>query len=268
MITKFYISTSADFSFSYADPDDIGPSALLAKENGMGLELAEYCISYNIDDNFENTDRLIRKRLTYTDDVLFHAPYNELCPAAIEPLIRDVAKKRYLQAFSLAGLYNAKKIVVHSGFDPMLYHREWFIPESVKFWTEILRYLPEGMMLTLENVMDPDPGITKGVVEGVNDSRFKLCLDIGHSNLMPVPVKEWIDVFGDDLSHLHVHNNNGPVNNGIAASGDKHYAPGSGIMDVAEILDYVKVPVTATLETQYIRDAVDWVKQTYANRNN
>lgn len=263
MITKFYISTSADFSYSYENPDDIGPSAPLAKENGMGLELAEYCITYNIDDNFENTDRLIKERLAYTNDVLFHAPYNELCPAAIDPMIREVAKKRYLQVFPLAKSYGAKKIVVHSGFDPMLYRREWFVPESVEFWKDILEYLPEGMLLTLENVMEPDPEITKSVVSGVNDPRFRLCLDIGHANLMPVPVSEWINVFGDDLSHLHVHNNDGPVHNGIAAAGDKHRAPGNGVMDVKALLKSVRVPVTATLETQQLREAVAWVKNVY-----
>lgn len=265
MITKFYISTSADFSYSYENPDDIGPSAPLAKENGMGLELAEYCITWNIDDSFEITDRLIRERLSYTDDVLFHAPYNELCPAAIDPMIREVAKKRYLQIFPLAEKYGAKKIVVHSGFDPMLYRHEWFVPESVKFWKDILQYLPEGIILTLENVMDPYPELLKDVATGVNDPRFKLCLDIGHANLMPVPVSEWIRVFGDDLSHLHVHNNEGPNHSGISAAGDLHHAPGDGIMDVKAILDSIKVPVTATLETQHIKEAVDWVRNNYAD---
>lgn len=268
MITKFYISTSADFSYSYENPDDIGPSAPLAKENGMGLELAEYCITYNIDDNLENTDRLIRERMAYTDDVLFHAPYNELCPAAIDPMIREVAKKRYLQTFPLAERYGAKKIIVHSGFDPMLYRREWFIPESVAFWKDMLSFLPDGIILTLENVMETAPDITKSIVDGVDDPRFRLCLDIGHANLMPVPVSEWINVFGDGLSHLHIHNNEGPNYSGICAAGDLHHAPGDGIMDIAALLDTIKVPVTATLETQYIREAVDWVNQNYANRNN
>ena len=67
------------------------------------------------------------------------------------------------------------------------------------------------MSFLLENVMEPEPEITAAVAEGVNDSRFGLCLDIGHANsrVSELPLTHWIDRFAPKLMHVHLHNNFG-----------------------------------------------------------
>ena len=59
--------------------------------------------------------------------------------------------------------------------------------------------------------MEPEPEITAAVAEGVNDSRFGLCLDIGHANsrVSETPLPHWIDRFAPKLMHVHLHNNFG-----------------------------------------------------------
>lgn len=262
---KFYLSTTADFAPSYENPEDMGPCAPLAAEHGLGLEIAEFCICSDLDERRELTERLLKRKRCLVSELLLHAPFNELCPAAIDPMIREVAEKRFLQTFEIAAKYGMKKLVVHTGFDPMIYRKEWFIPQSVQFWKKLLKKKPEGLMLVLENVMETDPEIPLAICEEVNDPDFRLCLDIGHANLMPVPVNDWITAYGPLLSHLHIHNNAGSVTKGIiAAKDDTHSALGDGILDIEQILRRLKKEnpdVTVTVETTKIKESVEWLTE-------
>jgi len=262
---KFYLSTTADFEPSYLDPENMGPCALLASEYGIGLEIADFCICSNLDERYEITERLIRRKKEKVPDLLMHAPFNELCPAAIDPWIREVAKKRYLQIFREAVKFGVRKLVVHTGFDPMIYRKEWFVPQSVGFWKDLLTDCPEGLTLVLENVMEKDPEILIDICDGVDDSRFRICLDIGHANLMPVSVTQWIDRMGDRISHLHIHNNEGSMTKDlIAAKDDLHHGLGNGKIDVDAVLKKMQEicpDVTVTVETIYIEESADWLRE-------
>ncbi|MBQ9857686.1 MAG: hypothetical protein IJO77_01655 [Oscillospiraceae bacterium] len=69
-----------------------------AEKYGAGIEIAEFCTAYNMDTYFEETDKIVREKMKHADRFVFHAPFNELCPAAIDPLVVEVTKKRYKQA--------------------------------------------------------------------------------------------------------------------------------------------------------------------------
>lgn len=263
MGVKFYLSTTADFGPSYENPKDMGPCAKLAVEHGLGLEIADFCICSNLDERYPIMEKLIRRKQELVPDLLMHAPFNELCPAAIDPWIREIAKKRFLQIFGETVKFNAKKLVVHTGFDPMIYRKEWFVPQSIGFWKDLLKECPEGLELVLENVMEKEPDMLVEICDGVADERFRICLDIGHANLMPVPVREWLSTIGGRLSHMHVHNNEGSrTKELIAAKDDLHHALGNGILDVDCILKQaagIREDITITVETTYIEDSVKWL---------
>jgi len=76
----------------------------------------------------------------------FHAPFAELIPCAIDPLVREIAKKRYLQSVALAQSLGINRIVIHGGFIPTVYFPEWYIAESVKFWKEFLLELDASVV--------------------------------------------------------------------------------------------------------------------------
>ena len=170
-------------------------AAELAGEYGLGLEIAEFCTAYNMDLNFPETDARARSAMEKAPGRVFHAPFAELCPAAIDPLVREVTRKRYLQAISLARSYGIRKIVIHAGFIPQVYWPEWFVPQSVEFWKNLLPEIGPDMLLCLENVMEPDADMLVSIVEETGDPRLRLCLDTGHaaSRPDPVPIEEWID---------------------------------------------------------------------------
>ena len=197
---RLYISTTAE------------DAPILAREYGLGLEIADFCAAFNMDEPlFPEKDAAVREKCSGVDRFIFHAPFSELCPAAIDPLVRSVTRKRYSQAAALAKGYGIRAMVIHSGFVPQVYFPEWFIPKSSAFWREFLTALPADMTVYLENVMETDPGLLRAIAEQVNDPRLRLCLDIGHAfNHTPgPPLAEWIDVFAPYLGHVHLHDNDG-----------------------------------------------------------
>lgn len=59
------------------------------------------------------------------DRFWFHAPFAELAPCAIDPLVRQVTEKRYRQAADLAQDLGVRRLVIHGGFVPQVYFPEW-----------------------------------------------------------------------------------------------------------------------------------------------
>ena len=74
----------------------------IAREHSLGLEIAEYCTAWNMDEKFRETDTAVRQKLTGIQNRILHAPFNELFPCAIDPKARALAADRYRQAIGLA----------------------------------------------------------------------------------------------------------------------------------------------------------------------
>lgn len=110
--------------------------AAAAREHSLGLEIAEFCYAPNMDTDSAAHFRRV-SQLTAESGcglrLLLHAPFAELSPCAIDPLVRDVVRRRFDQALFTADVIGAKRIVFHSGFIPFVYYKEYFIDESVKF---------------------------------------------------------------------------------------------------------------------------------------
>ena len=154
----------------------------------------------------------------------------------------------------MAQALGISKIVVHSGFIPYIYFPEWFVVESVRFWREFLESVPENTVLCLENVMDPGPEMLVQVAEGVNDSRLRLCLDVGHANTCIAETKpmNWLDPMAPWLDHLHLHNNDG--------GNDLHASLDRGTIPMEALLEWVLTlcpEATLTLENQTCAPSLD-----------
>ena len=202
----------------------------LAHKYALGIEIAQYCTAYNMDEKFDETDKEVKEAMKNTNRFTIHAPFNELCPAAIDPKIKQIAYERYIQAFKLAKSYNINKIVIHSGYIPLVYYKSYFVEEAVKFFKEILSYVSENTVLCLENVMEDEPKMLKEIVERVNDKRFGLCLDIGHANASSnIDVIDWLKEDYKYINHFHIHNNYGKR--------DEHNDLSKGNINLKEFFD-------------------------------
>ena len=241
-ISKFYISTIA--------PD----AAAMARTYGFGLEIAEYCTAWNMDEKFDEVHPKVQEEIADIPRRILHAPFNELFPCAIDKKARALAAHRYRQAIDLAKQYGATKVVVHGGYNRGLYYPVWYVEESIKFWKEFLAEDP-GVQIVLENVLETEPQWMLDIVKGVDDPRLRLCLDIGHVNAYSqVPLMQWLESWKDYLSHFHIHNNDG--------SWDTHNALYDGNIPMREFLNRAAeccTDATFTLELLEAGPSVRWL---------
>lgn len=223
----------------------------IARRYGIGLEIAEFCTACNMDANFPEMDAQVRAETAGIENRLLHGPFNELFPCAIDPLARELAARRYEQAWNLAQHYGAKKLILHGGYHPRLYFPCWYVEQSVIFWREFLEKHPGEYEICLENVLEEEPEMLLDIVRQVDDPRLRVCLDVGHVNAYsPIPVPIWLECWGDFLSHTHIHNNDGTA--------DTHSALHAGTLPIKTILQSIPT-ATVTLELPEIGNAVDWL---------
>ena len=238
-----YISTTAS---------DAAP---VAREYGVGIEIAEFCTAWNMDEQFSEVDGTLRSALEGISDTTLHGPFNELFPCAIDRKARALAKDRYRQAAELAISYGAKKLILHGGFDPWIYYPVWYVEQSAVFWKEFLMQKDPGVEIVLENVLETDPRWLPDIVKAVDDPRLRLCLDIGHVNAYSkIPVTRWLEDWGPYISHFHIHNNDGTA--------DLHRALDEGTIPMKDFLlraGELCPEATFTLELMEAGPSVKWL---------
>lgn len=217
---RLYLATIA------ADADE------MASRFGLGLEIDEFCTAANFDADFDRWDGVARAHLAHSDRFVFHAPFAELCPCAIDPMVRDVTMRRFRQTAALSRAYGIRKIVVHSGFIPHVYYPVWFVEQSARFFRALLDAEPE-VALCVENVLDDDPAPLMELADAVDDPRLGLCLDVGHANAVSkIPVRQWLKRLAPRLMHLHLHDNDGAA--------DLHQIPGDGSLGFPGLMDEIE----------------------------
>ena len=181
----------------------IAPNAdELSRRYDLGVEIAEYCTAWNMDEKFEEMHSRVLEKIDGIPNRALHAPFNELFPCAIDPKARELAAYRYRQAIALAKQYGATKVIIHGGYNPWIYYPIWYIGESVKFWQDFLKEDPR-VEIVLENVLETDPAWLLDIVKGVNDPRLRLCLDVGHVNAYSkIPVLDWLKAWAPYLETM------------------------------------------------------------------
>jgi len=235
------------------------------KKHGIGIEFNQFCISSTLFDVRRDLAcramqaQLDRLGLKAPDDVVCHGPFTEILPEAIDTEFVDLALKRMGQAVDGCKKLGVNRLVVHSGYYPTLYFRDWHRDKSVYFWSELLKVCPEDFHVYLENVIDPEPTCLLEVVEKIDDPRLELCLDIGHAHCATEPkytVYDWIKLWGKRIGHFHFHNNNG--------TGDQHNSIFKGTMFIPDVLACIdencKDEATITVESRDCDATCGWLK--------
>lgn len=223
---------------------------------GLGVESDLFCTAANLED--PESIRLEAALVQGIPRRIVHGPFNELCPAAIDPMVRQVTRLRYEQALAMARRMGTGRLVLHSGYIPLIYFPEWFIEQSAAFWQEFLQDKPADTELLLENVLEDDPGLTLDIVRRVDDPRLRLCLDVGHANCQTKEhsVEDWVRQWAPFLGHTHLHNNDG--------SWDTHSPLGEGTVPMEHILELLAelAPrATWTLEARTAEESCRWLAE-------
>ena len=228
---------------------------LLAKEYGLGIELAEFCTPWFLDREFAQTDARVQPKFSCSDRFVLHGPFSEIFPCAIDPMVRQVAAERFRQTIRVAQGYGISKVVVHGGYNPRIYYPIWYTEQSVVFWKEFVQEIPEGMVFCLENVFEEEPQMLLDIVSQVNDSRIRMCLDVGHVHAYSkIPEEQWLETCAPWIGHFHIHNND--------ASRDSHSPLNEGTIPMAELLKKIHKlcpEATLTLELMDGESSVKWL---------
>lgn len=253
---KFSMEEAAVLGFRFFLSTVGADSAAVAREYGLGLEIADFCTAVNMEEGFSQWDAQVKRKLEGIPARVFHGPFNELFPCAIDPKARELAAMRYRQAIRLAKTYGAEKVVFHGGYNPCLYFPVWYAEQSIVFWKEFLREDP-GVEIVLENVWEPEPEMLLQIVSGVDDPKFRICLDVGHVNAYGKKGSmEWVETLSPFLSHFHLHNNDG--------SWDTHSPLDRGTIPMEKLLEKAAAncgSATCTLELQETASSVLWLKE-------
>lgn len=231
----------------------------IASRYDMPIELDQYCLAEKTDKPLcANVQAELRKDLQTYRATALHAPFNELFPAAVDPKARALAMERFRGAAALALELGVKRMVVHSGYIPFVYFKEWHIPRSVAFWTEFMADMPGDFELLIENVLDDEPYMLAEIVKTVHDPRVGVCYDVGHANVVSELGQDvWMDTLAPYLKHLHIHNND--------ASRDSHSGFAQGTVDIIRILEGVRAlgrdDITLTAELIEDGGALEWLRE-------
>lgn len=229
-------------------------AAALSRQWRTGCEVIAFCYAPLLDD--PSTLPRVQRETEGFARLWLHGPFAELTPCAIDPLVRDVAFRRFRQTVQAARQLNIRRVVFHGGFIPHVYYPEWYVEQSVMFWRGFLREVPQDMTLALENVMEPSPDTLMSIAAQIDDPRLGLCLDVGHANtcVSRTPPLDWIAPMAPYLRHVHLHNNRG--------QDDLHSPLDEGTVPMQEVIGAVleQAPrATFTIENQDALPSLRWL---------
>lgn len=206
-----------------------------SRKNGLGLEVLRYA-SPIFADNFAKNREAVSKTLEGVKGAAMHGAYNDTYYTSVDPLICEVARKRFLQSMEIAQAHGIGGVVFHSAYRKFLNGGsaasiEKYVKTAVEFWREIP--IPQGLTVYIENVEDEDPEVFKQLFTGIDRPEIRCCLDIGHAffNGRSVSLNRWIDVLKDYIGHVHIHDNNGVF--------DEHLPLGQGGMNLTGAINKI-----------------------------
>lgn len=187
---------------------------------------------YQTVDFKETADRLADAGLSVT----FHAPFLDLRPGAIDPKIREVTVDRLRRVFELLPLFQPRSIVCHPSFDERYYvsgERQW-LANSLETWNGLIGHVKgTETIIVMENVYERGPRQLRPLLDALDPSRVRFCFDTGHANAFgSVPFGEWLEVLGDRLGEIHIHDNDGTT--------DQHLPVGEGNFPFREFMALVR----------------------------
>lgn len=193
---------------------------------GLAPEIA--CKGPDLDRLDRHTVRQVALRLQQAKlRPTIHAPFFDLNPGALDPLIRQVSVHRLVQSLDLAEALQARLIVVHPGVDDWRYpglQSEWLALASESLRPLVTRASDIQCHLALENIYEGAPQTLCALVEAIDSPWFGHCFDIGHWRLFgKTSLDEWLAAIGNRLLHLHLHDNHGMA--------DEHLPVGDGTID-------------------------------------
>jgi len=195
------------------------------KDNGMGIEIIQYANPVFLD-GFDNNHAKTAQYMHGAMGASMHGAFYDLVYTSHDPLICEVARKRFVQSIKAAAFHSIERIVFHSTYRN--FHHggsnaamDDFLKKSIEFWQGFEQNIPDGMTVYLENCEDEDPELFVRILEGINSPKIRCCFDMAHAFCnSSISMDRWIDTLGRWIEHVHLSDNDG--------SSDQHLPLGAG----------------------------------------
>jgi len=152
--------------------------------------------------------------------------------------VRDQGAKYVKDLIELAYDLNAKKVTLIPGrtLSNVPFQKAWIW--SVKKISECADFARDReIILGLENLVNSNeitntPENLLKIINYIKKDNLGVTLDLGHVNVVGIPVKEFVEKLGKLIVNVHVHDNDG--------SGDAHLQPGKGNIDFRAAIDSLR----------------------------
>lgn len=179
-------------------------------------------------DQIEREDlEKLKAGLDWAPALTLHAPFMDMNPGAMDPMIRSVTQMRFRQLLNVAAILKPRVAVFHAAYDKWRYsgRKDVWLNNSIETWHTVMDAASNvGMRVAVENVFDEDPEALRMLIEKIARPGFGFCFDTGHFNLFSaVPMEQWFEGLGRHLVEVHLHDNDGTA--------DAHWAVGRGSVD-------------------------------------
>lgn len=209
-------------------------SVKFANELGTNIEISRFARDLSdIDNTFDSRIITMKKALEgFEGEISIHGFLFDLCVVSLDPMIKKVSQKRYMQTYEAAKVLGAKTVLFHTGFNAPLKcedYRRSFRKNFIAYMKDFVKNFEDSdMVMVLENVQETSPAFILDIIENVGSPNLKASLDIGHANIhSDIPVTQWIKTYGKNLYHMHIHNNYG--------DDDSHFSLLDGNIDAKEV---------------------------------
>lgn len=197
-----------------------------AGKNKLGIEIQAF---YH-PDAYTNS-----KLLQETEDLIsdiklrsLHGPFGDLCPGSFDSEVRDLARRRFNQAWCVAKQLNVSHVVFHHGRVPNAGPLSGYVRRSKDFWIAFLSEHPDKIIIHLENLLESGPEVLRNLIDTINNPRINANLDIGHAHCnSDTKVIKWIEKLGKQIGYVHLHDNNG--------ESDDHLGLGQGTIPMNDV---------------------------------
>lgn len=183
-----------------------------------------------------------------------HAPMIDLHLGSTNRLIREVAKGEIKASLDLARSLGAPVVVVHSApgiiamptgeWSKQVYRPargDWELVKQqeaylVRMLKDLADYAPD-ILLGVENLVYPhelyrSPEEMAELLKKVNRSNVGATVDAGHALTCGYRATEFIELLGDNVVHIHLHDNHGVW--------DEHLPLGEGVVDYVALIQTLK----------------------------
>jgi sugar phosphate isomerase/epimerase len=166
-----------------------------------------------------------------------HAPFMDLNPGAVDPMVRSATQVRFKQLLAIASVLKPRAVVFHAAYDRWRYagKKDLWLESSMETWPRVMESAEKivGMRVAVENVFDEDPEALALLIERVGNPNFGFCFDTGHFNLFStVTMEAWFERLGKHLVEVHLHDNKGDE--------DSHRALGKGTVDFNRFFQLIR----------------------------